>query len=239
MPRKKKEALTEVSARKKTTAARPQGSKTQKKFDFKTFYQGIQNNIQKNRFIYTRYLVILGVVIVIGAIAFVERAWIVVAVVNNEPITTAEYYSNLKSKDAGAVLDQLIRDRIINQEANKKGISVASSDIDKKVADVEKQVGGKEQLKSALTSRNITDSEFRNQIKIQLLVEKLLASDIQISDKEITDYITKNQNTDPSVLGVNTKDRAAVKTQLQSDKLNAKFQGWYDSLQKKSSIIKF
>lgn len=242
MPRTKKEASVKEAITKKKTAAKsaPSRKKPARSFNFQTYYQGIVGNIQKNRKQYGRYLIILVIVIAIGVFAFIKKDWFVVATVNNQPITSVEYYQNLKAKDGSQVLNQIIQDRLINQEANKKGVTVSEADINKKVATIQKQVGGADQLKNALSSRNLSESEFRNQIKIQLLVEKLLQNEIKVSDKEVDDYIAKNQNsTDPNTTGVDLKNRDAVKTQLQSDKLNQKFQSWYSNLQKQASINKF
>lgn len=241
MPPTKKVASKEASAKKKAAAkTAPSRKSPARNLNIKTYYQGIVNNFQKNRRLYSRYLIILAIVVAVGVFAFIKKDWFVVATINNQPVTSVEYYQNLKAKDGGQVLNQIIQDRLINQEANKKGVSVSESDINKKIASIQKQVGGADQLKSALSSRNLSEKEFRNQIKIQLLVEKLLENDIKVTDKEVDDYIAKNQNnTDATATSVDLKDRTAVKNQLQADKLNQKFPGWYSNLEKQASINKF
>lgn len=158
--------------------------------------------------------------------------------VNNQPITTLEYYQNLKAKDNKEVLNQIVRDKLITQEANKKGVVIKQEDLDKKVSEIEKQLGGKDQLKQALDSRNIGENEFRNQIRIQLIVEKLLEKEIAVSDKEVEDYIAKNKD-NSGTLGVDINDKDAVREQLQNEKLNEKFQAWYEELQKNAKINLF
>lgn len=243
MPRTKKATSKEVPAKKKAAAkSAPSRNKTKQplKLTLASYYSRISASLKQNQKLYTRYLVALVIIVAIGVFAFINKNWFVVAMVNNQPITSIEYYQNLKAKDGGQVLNEIIQDRLINQEADKKGVKVTTSEIDKKVAAIEKQIGGADQLKSALASRNLSESEFRNQVKIQLLVEKLLANDIKVSDKEIDDYIAQNQNNpDANSSGVNLKDRNAVRDQIQSDKLNSKFQDWYNKLEKQASINKF
>ncbi len=241
MATKKKETTSEATkskTKKATTKASPVAKKTNKakeaRFSPKAVYSAIRKNISNNRTLYTRYLAITLVVVALGAFLFFKKNWFVAAVVNNQPITTVEYYQNLKAKDNKEILNQIVRDKLISQEANKNGIVLSQEDLDKKTGEIEKQLGGKEQLKQALESRGISETEFKNQIRIQLLVEKLLKDKIKVEDKEIDEYIANNK--DNSSLGVDIKDRNAVKDQLQNEKLNEKFQSWYDELQKKAKI---
>lgn len=243
MARAKKEVKAKAVDIKKTAAVNKttQTRKRKQNFNFSKYFDSIKTNIQKNRSLYSRYLIITGVVVLVGFFAFWKKDWFVVAVVNNQPVTSIELYQNLKAKSGQEVLDQIIRDKIISQEAASKGVVVSPSDIDKKVKEIEGQVGGKEQLKAALTSRNITENDFRNQIKIQLLVEKLLEKDIKVSEKEVDDYIAKNPE-DQNVKGADPKDskvRDEVRKTIRSDKLNEKFQTWYSQLEKKAKISKF
>ena len=243
MATKKKETTTvEATTKRKTKKTAPKVSTVAKKtskakearFSPKAIYSAIRKNISNNRTLYTRYLAITLLVITLGAFLFFKKNWFVAAVVNNQPITTVEYYQNLKAKDNKEILNQIVRDKLITQEANKNGIVISQQDLDKKTGEIEKQLGGKDQLKQALESRNISEEEFKNQIRIQLLVEKLLKDQIKVEDKEIDEYIANNK--DNTSLGVDIKDRNAVKDQLQNEKLNDKFQSWYDNLQKKAKI---
>ena len=245
MPRKKKdtttaEAATKPKAKKATTkvsTAAKTTKKSQAKFSPQAYYQTIKKNILVNRNLYVRYLVILLIVVAIGAFVVVKKNWFVAAVVNNQPIPTVEYYQNLKTKDNKQVLNQIVRDKLISQEASKNGIVISQEEMDKKVAEIEKQLGGSDGLKQALESRSITQEEFKNQIRVQLIVEKLLTEQIKVSDKEVDDYIA--QNKDSTSLGIDLNDKAAVREQLQNEKLNEKFQSWYDDLQKQAKIYIF
>lgn len=235
MPRTKK---TETNNQKKKETVKTVGKKKTQKFSLKKYFSGIKNNLQKNKKLYLRYGAIIVVVILIGAFAFLKKNWFVAAIVNGQPITTVEFYQNLKDQNGKEVLEQIIRNKVIMQEANKKGINVDNSEINKKLAEIEKQVGGKDQLKAALEARNITDKAFKDQIKIQIIVEKLLSKDTAVSDKEIDDYITNNPS-DPNVALEKGPDREEIKKQLSSQKLNDKFETWYLKLEKNSNIVKF
>lgn len=235
---KKAAAKTSPRGRKKSESQTEKSNSTvPSPLNFGSYFSSVRANFQKNRKLYSRYLIITGLVILIAAFAFWKKNWFVAAVVNNQPITTVELYSNLKAKNGQEVLDQIIRDKLITQEARVKGVNVSEEDINKKLGEVEKQVGGKDQLKQALETRNITEKDFKQQIKIQLLVEKLLDKEIQVSEQEIDDYLAKNptEGQDPK----NKATRDEVKSQLRNNKLNEKFQSWYSELEKKAKIAKF
>lgn len=242
MARAKKTIKTETAELKKPTPAKTTKAKKSKQgFELNKYFATIKNNIQKNKTLYSRYLIVIGIVVLLGLFAFWKKDWFVVAVVNNQPVTSVEFYQNLKAKNGQEVLDQIIRDKIISQEAANKGVVTSQADIDKKVKEIEDQVGGKDELKAALTSRNISENDFRNQLKIQLLVEKLLEKDIQVSEKDIDDYIAKNPE-DQNVAGQNTQEkkvRDEISKTIRSNKLNEKFQTWYSELEKKAKISKF
>ena len=213
-------------------------SKKAQKQTFGSYVSGLRSNFQKNKNLYVRYLIITLIVVVIGVFAFLEKSWFVVAVVNGQPITSVEFYQNLKTTSGKDVLDQMIRNKLIFQEANKKGINISEKDIDNKLTEIEKQVGGKEQLKSALEARNISEADFRVQIEVQLIVEKILEKETAVSEKEIDDYIAKNP-TDPNVTASGGSNRAEIKKQLQSQKLNDKYQSWYSGVEKAAKISRF
>lgn len=240
MARKKKDSNELAAAKPKTkkSTAKTTSAKAKKQSSGPAHYvSAIRSNISANKNLYTRYLVITLIVIALGAFFFFKKNWFVAAVVNNQPITTVEYYQNLKAKDSKQVLNQIVRDKLISQEASNKGVVISSEEMDKKVSEIEEQLGGNEQLKQALETRNITEAEFRNQIRIQLIVEKLLESEIKVSDQEVEDYIA--QNKDSTTLGIDVNDKEAVREQLQNEKLNEKFQPWYETLQQNAKIYIF
>ncbi len=241
MATRKKATTEETSKKVKKTPAKttkPASSTKAQKPDSQSYFNKLQNNFQKNKNLYVRYLVIVLIVVVIGVFAFFKKNWFVVAVVNGQPITTVEFYQNLKAQSGEEVLEQMVRNKLIFQEATKKGVDISDGDIDKKLAEIEKQVGGKDQLKSALEARNITPADFRTQVKVQLIVEKLLEKDIAVTEAEIDEFIAKNP-TDPNVAGDSGPNREEIKNQLRSQKLNEKYQSWYSNLQKSANIVRF
>ena len=64
-------------------------------------------------------------------------------------------------------------------------------------------------------------------------MEKLLADQIKVSDAEVAKFIAENKETTTG------KSKEGVKEALQSQKLNEKFQSWYEDLKNKAKIVKY
>ena len=173
------------------------------------------------------------IIVVLGTILWFNKGLIVAGNVNGQIVTTPQFYNKLVKADGTAVFDSLVQEILIKQEASKKRIKATKEDIDKKVAEIEKGLGGKENLDVALTQNNTTMEQLRDQLEIQILVEKILADQIKIADSEITKYIADNKATNPDI----TRDQA--QQQVKNQKLSDKFTTWYNDLKAKAKIYKF
>ncbi len=94
------------------------------------------------------------------------------------------------------LLDNLINQKLVEQAAEEKGIKVADADVDKQIQQLKSGFQNDEQFQSALKSAGMTEESLRQQVREQLLTQKLiesLASDIKISEKEMRAYYDKNK----------------------------------------------
>ncbi len=125
------------------------------------------------------------------------------------------------------------------QEARKQNITVDQNEINAELKRIEDNIKKSGQsLDDVLALQGMDRNTLIEQIRIQKTVEKILGKQIQVSDKEINDYITKNAETlgsDPE--SQETKD--TVKQQLTQQKLSERFQTWLDDLKKKSKVNYF
>lgn len=183
-------------------------------------------------------LILLGIVIVAGVLYYFKGLF-VVALVNGQPITRLTIVQELEKRGGKQMLSSLITQALIEQEAQKRNVTVSQKEVDeavKKVEDSLKKQG--QSLDQALAFQGLTKNDFINQTKLQKLVEKLLAKDIKITDKEVNDYIEKNKNNIPE--GMKPEEAtASARQQLQQQKLGSKAQPWIQDLQKKAKINYF
>ena len=202
------------------------------KFQLSKFVSSLQKSWKAKRPRYILGIGVLVVVLLLAGLVVAKKNWFVVAFVNNRPITSLELYQKLNQSYGKEVLDSLIEEKLINEEARKQKAAVSPEDVDKRLSDIEKQLGGKEALDLALKSRGLSLSQVKDQLKTQLLVEKMLGKDIQVSDKEVEDFIKNN----PTAKDLG-KDK--IKEQIRSQKISEKFQTWLEDLKKKAKIVKF
>ena len=125
------------------------------------------------------------------------------------------------------------------QEAKKKNIEVSQEEIDKSAKQIEESLKQQGQnLDTALAVQGMTRQDFLMQLRLRGLVEKLLADQIKVTDKEVSDYIEKNKDTLPTNLKED-EIKKGVKEQLKQQKLASKSQEWLATLQKNAKINYF
>lgn len=181
---------------------------------------------------------VILLIAVLGGILYYFRAAFVAAMVNGEPITRIAVVRELEKQAGARALDSLVTETLIMQEARKKNISVNEKDIDtevKKLDDSLKSQG--QQLDQVLLLQGMTRERLREQIKIQKIVEKVLANKINVSDKEASDFIAKSKEDADENTKIPSKEEA--KEQLKQQKLQKEFQTWLENVKKNAKISTF
>ena len=92
------------------------------------------------------------------------------------------------------VVNQLIITELLDQEANERGIKVTNKDIDEALQKTMEQLGGKDRLIEALKSNDISVKEFKEDLKVQVKMQKLAnsAGKIEVTDKECEKFYKEN-----------------------------------------------
>ncbi len=86
------------------------------------------------------------------------------------------------------ILDQLINDRIILQEAKRQQVTVSDADLDKQVSqaitDAKERVGGEQGFQDELHKEGITESDlrerYRTEVRRQMLANQLLRRELNL-----------------------------------------------------------
>ena len=129
----------------------------------------------------------------------------VVAVINNEAITSLQLEKALAADEPGKpaiderrqVLERLIEESLMRQRAAEIGLTVTDDEVEAAVQDVLRQNRlTKEQLDTALTQQGITPDDYRQGLRRQILRFKLVGREVQnlveVSSREIQDYYAAN-----------------------------------------------
>ena len=172
-------------------------------------------------------------------LVFFLRSWFVVALVNGQFISRSAFESAMEKQAGKTTLNTLVTQALVEQEAAKKGIQVNQSDIDNQAKQIDKQLSTQGQtLDQALAARGMTRDDFNEQLKLQDLLQKLLADQIKVSDKDVQDYIDKNKDSLPTDQSADQL-KASVRQQLEQQKLSTAAQGLVQKLQQQAKITYF
>ena len=210
--------------------ARKKGQKI--KFQLTKALSIFRKSWKTRRATYITAIILVIIVLAFGSLFVLKKNWFVVAMVNNRPITSIELYQKLNQQYGQAVLDSLIQEKLIKNEAKKQKVAVSTKELDGRLKEIEEQLGGKEALDYALKSRNLSLEQVKDQIKTQLLVEKMLGKDVEVTDADVETFIKDN----PTAKDL-SKDK--IKEQVRSQKINEKFPAWLEELKKNAKISKF
>lgn len=148
-----------------------------------------------------------------------ERVDGIAAVVQGEPIFESEldeqFYlflmqSGARPDSAAAaqmrrdILDRLIEEKLIVQEAQRKKVTVPDAELDQQVeqavTEAKERVGGEQAFQEELRKENITEGDlrerYRNEIRRQMLANQLLRTELdlklEVSPAEAEDYFRNN-----------------------------------------------
>lgn len=182
-----------------------------------------------------------GIAILLGAVILllvaINRGWVISAIVNGKPIFRATMVKTLVSKFGTQTIENMITEELINNEAKKSNIVVTQNEIDEKEQEILKSFGGSVTLDDVLKFQGMTKADFDQEIKLQMLLTKLIGKDIVITDEEIATYRTTNgaSLTATDEAGLNSEAREALLTQ----KIGEKIQPWFTELRNKAQIFTF
>jgi len=146
--------------------------------------------------------------------AVVDR---IVAVVNQEVITFSEiekwglaFQEEIQTEDRlerreriretfRKILDRVIEEKLIEQEARKSGVKVTGKEIEGAVEDVKQRNKiNQEQLERALAAEGFTLETFKKDLEKRILRGKFVRSAVSVEqkagEKELTEFFQKNVN---------------------------------------------
>lgn len=143
-------------------------------------------------------LMTLLLALALSSAALAQQQPEVAATVNGQAITMAQVTQGALARYGDEVLDNLIVALAIEQAANEAGISVSTQDLQQRYEDAERQV----ELRAPITGINfaawlqmnqMTPEFFRQNIYLSLLLDRLVAPQVSITDRMVADYYQRNR----------------------------------------------
>lgn len=200
-----------------------------------------ENKTPKFKFFKKILLKVLIVLLVVGVFYFGKK-YLFVASVNGRLVSRLSVIKDLERQGGQKVLDTIVLKTLINQEAKKRKMSISDKELEAELTKIEVNVTSQgTTLEALLLQQGMTKDDLASEIKLQLLVTKMVDNNISVTDKEVEDYLAgqKSQlSLDPTQPAPElTKDQA--KAAIRQQKLQGKIQSFVADLKAKAKISYF
>ena len=94
--------------------------------------------------------------------------------VNGVPVTRFELNQLMYEKVGQDAIEDLLTDKIINQEIISRRIKVTDGEVADKLKNLKQQIGSEEGYQQALAIQGMTEAQLLGRIKLQLALEKMV-----------------------------------------------------------------
>jgi len=187
------------------------------------------------------FIFALILLIVVGGIYFGRKTFFA-ASVNGQLVSRLSVIKDLEKQGGKKVLDTIILKTLINQEAKNRKLSVSQSDVDAEMKKIEANISSQgSTLDALLVQQGMTKDDLIGEIKLQLLVTKMVDNNISVTAKEVDSYLA-SQNSQNS-LGVSQTTPGLTRVQAESairqQKLQSEIQTFVAELKAKAKINYF
>jgi foldase protein PrsA len=177
--------------------------------------------------------------LLLGLSAYFLRNLVVAATINGKPIFRYQVIQRLEEQSGKQMMEALINESLLMQEAQKKNITVTQADVNAELKKIEETLSKQGiKLETALTSQNMTRAGLERNVKLQLFAKKLVEKDIKITQKQIDDYIKQNKESFPATMKP-AEVTAQVKQFLIEQETGKKIQEVLAGVRKDAKIMEF
>lgn len=186
--------------------------------------------------------VVVGIgfaIVLIISLLFIFKSLFIVAIVNGEPVSRLSVVKELEKQGGKAILDRLITKKLILQEAKERNVAISQNDIDQELKKIAASLESQgTTIDQTLASQGMSRDQLVDELKIQLIVQRMVEKNVTITDKEIDEFIATNKNQLQEGI---TEDKLRQQSieQIKQQKLQGKTQEFIKSLLDKAKIINF
>lgn len=110
-----------------------------------------------------------------------------IASIGDKSITRQEWMKKMEDQYGKSTLEDMINTEVVEELAKKNKLTVSNSELEREFLLI-KAVNN-----SFYEDDHVTEKEWKDQIRYNILLEELLTKDIDISDKEMQSFYNKNK----------------------------------------------
>lgn len=184
-------------------------------------------------------LAIIGGIFVFLLAMFVIKNFLVAAMVNGQPISRITVIKELEKQGGQQTLEGLITRSLIQQEAKNKNITVSQEEMDAEIKKIEDSLKDQQTtLDAALQIQGMTREDLNKDIRLQLLVQKLVEGNVEVTDEDVANYAKENEDFFPED-ATDEEKLTEAREQLKQQKISIETQKLIENLQKNAKTIYF
>jgi peptidyl-prolyl cis-trans isomerase SurA len=177
----------------------------------------------------------------------------VVASVDDKPITLSDLNARLsprklsmtdaaKDPEAARLLDQIITEKLMEEEAKAKRLNVGDGDVDDYIREVAQRNGlSMADFEAALSREGTTMKTYKRQVKMDIIKAKLTSSimrgGVSVSDSEIDEYIEKHPELKRAGKNIKLRHIVILKQGRSQEEVRAKLAQAQAALEKGDNFI--
>lgn len=178
----------------------------------------------------------IPIVIILLVLLFVFKNQFIVAVVNGKPIFRQVLIKELEKQAGKKALEGIITKTLIAQKAKTENIQVSKEEINQEVQKIKENLTAQGQdLNQLLKQQGMTQENLEEELRIQKIVEKIVAKDIEITEDEVASFVAERKDFYPPDQDPKELDEQ-VKKQLMDEKTGKAIQAWIAKLQEEANI---
>jgi len=117
-----------------------------------------------------------------------------VATVNGVKITKDELFDEMAAYGGSSVLDDLIRQEVIRQAVEEAGKTASDEEVQARMEKFAEPYGSMDAFLEELAYRGYSEEMLREQVATQIKIEKIIGTDVAVTDEEIAAYFEENKD---------------------------------------------
>ena len=182
----------------------------------------------------------LAVTIIAVMLAFLVGYFVknnlIAAMINGKPIWRHKIVKQLETYYGANMLNTTIEQELIKQEVNLKKINVTDAEVAEQIKKIEESMASSGQtLDQALAESGMSRKDLEDNYKLNIMVEKLLAERVTVTEEDVQKYIDENKDSFPE--GTDLEQvKTLVTEQLKQEKMSTQYQSMIDELKAKADI---
>lgn len=181
------------------------------------------------------FLSLVLLVGLVGSLLYFKKHWLVAALVNNRPVTSIEIIGRMYQAYRKEITDQMVNERIVFNEARKKGAMPTQVEVNDKILEVEGRYGGKDEFAKILLENGQSRANLEIEVRMLLAMEKMYGELVTVTDEDIEAYLREN--------AVEAADEASrrekAKGEVREGKLRQIYGQKFQELKEKANIRVF